>query len=353
MINHATLSTLLSLFAGLCVAQPVPGPVIGSVGYKYPTPAYFAPGQLVTVFVDGIESPPRKRVPTETDLPTSLEGISASVVQVWDSRLLTWRLPILEARWFHSCSAPTAFVCYTPTAAITLQIPFEMQVLLERCPTCFAGQANLSVSVHEDGYVPLEVLPVPDAVRIVRVFDSVLPIQKREPIGWCSPLSEYMNTAPYNLTGLPCPSIVRHKDGSLVLATNPARAGEELVAWAVGLGRTVPESETGKIVKASAPTVTTFALDFNYRRNALPTRPPPAGGDIDVPVAIYTGTVEGEVGIYQIKFQVPPVPAGTPSCTARDNRTFPQGNVVYSNLTVSVGGMSSFDGAGICVVVDD
>jgi hypothetical protein len=226
-------------------------------------------------------------------------------------------------------------------------------VLLDTCPTCSAGTVDIMVAVHDDYSVLFEARAVPDRVRILKVFDSVLPIEKREPVAWCSPLLEFMNTAPYNLTDLPCPPIVKHSDGSLVMATNPARAGEELVAYAVGLGRTSPPTETGKVVKSSAPTVTTLGLDFNYRRNALPTRPPPVGGDIDVPVPIYSGTVEGEVGIYQIKFRVPPAPPGTPPCAAVDRRFFPQENVVYSNLTVSVGGLNSFDGAGICVAVDD
>ena len=40
----------------------------------------------------------------------------------------------------------------------------------------------------------------------------------------------------------------------------------------------------------------------------------------------------------QINFVVPQPPAGTQACSG----------AVQSNLTVSVGGLTSFDGAGIC-----
>jgi uncharacterized protein (TIGR03437 family) len=57
------------------------------------------------------------------------------------------------------------------------------------------------------------------------------------------------------------------------------------------------------------------------------------------PIPIYAGLAPGYVGLYQINFTVPPPPVGTPPCSG----------AVQSNLTVSVGGLASFDGAGICV----
>jgi uncharacterized protein (TIGR03437 family) len=54
---------------------------------------------------------------------------------------------------------------------------------------------------------------------------------------------------------------------------------------------------------------------------------------------LYSGLVPGYVGLYQINFIVPQPPAGILSCSG----------TVQSNLTVSVGGQTSFEGAGICV----
>jgi hypothetical protein len=47
----------------------------------------------------------------------------------------------------------------------------------------------------------------------------------------------------------------------------------------------------------------------------------------------------GSVGIYQITFTVPSLPAGTPAC----------GSTVQSNLTIDIGRTASYDGVGICV----
>ncbi len=53
----------------------------------------------------------------------------------------------------------------------------------------------------------------------------------------------------------------------------------------------------------------------------------------------YAGLTPGFAGLYQVNFIVPPPPADIPACIG----------TVQSNLTVSVGGQASFDGAGICV----
>jgi uncharacterized protein (TIGR03437 family) len=131
----------------------------------------------------------------------------------------------------------------------------------------------------------------------------------------------------------------------LVSAKHPAQAGEEVVAYAVGLGQTNPPLTTGKVVTAAVPTQTTFALDFNYRPNALATKAAPG---FQAPV--FAGATPGYVGLYQINFVVPPVPSGTPPCV--EPPTIIQARqAVQSNLTVSIGGQFSFDAARICVAV--
>jgi uncharacterized protein (TIGR03437 family) len=124
-------------------------------------------------------------------------------------------------------------------------------------------------------------------------------------------------------------------------------AGEELVAYTTGLGQTNPALTTGQPAAGSSPTVTAFNVDFNYRPNALATKP----GAVGVPVsaALFTGATKGYVGLYQINFVVPPPPDGLPPCVDFTAIAF-GGNAVLSNLTVSVGSNFSFDGAGICVL---
>ena len=52
------------------------------------------------------------------------------------------------------------------------------------------------------------------------------------------------------------------------------------------------------------------------------------------------GTTPQQVGLYQVQFQVPAVPSGTPACI---------GGAIVSNLTINIGRATSFDGAPICV----
>jgi hypothetical protein len=214
-----------------------------------------------------------------------------------------------------------------------------------------AGAATLGVHVETNSDLPfsIDVFVLSDKVHILKALDAVLPIIGPGMYERCYSITRNDAAAPLNLTGLPCPPMVTHSDGSLVSAKNPAKPGEELVAYAVGLGQTSPPLETGRIVTSPARTVTTFTMDFNYRPNALPTRPPP--GAADVPQPLYAGATPGFVGLYQINFVAPPVPPGTPPCAEIMGPQAPTANMVYSNLTVSVGGRYSFDGAGICVAV--
>jgi len=148
--------------------------------------------------------------------------------------------------------------------------------------------------------------------------------------------------------GLPCPPLILHADGKQVSATLPAQGGEELVAYATGLGQTNPPLTTGQPAAASSPAVTSFNLDFNYRANALATDPGAVGATVTTP--LFAGATKGFVGLYQINFIVSPPPAGLPPCV---NFAVPAatggGLLVASNLTVSLGSEISFDGAGICV----
>jgi len=124
---------------------------------------------------------------------------------------------------------------------------------------------------------------------------------------------------------------------------NPALGGEEVVAYAVGLGLTNPAVKTGQAAVAATPTYETFSLDFDFRPNALAAQPIVFSSVADMtpvlPIPVYSGLAPGFAGLYQINFVVPYPPVGVEACSG----------AMQSNLTVSVGGQFSFDGAGICV----
>jgi uncharacterized protein (TIGR03437 family) len=325
------LALLIFLAAGLAAQEPAQTSY-GFVGYGYTpvTPVITAPGQLLTLLTTGgdggcVSSAFSARycsipAPAGADLPTTLGGITVNYSVNPPSGP---NLPILDITMFSARAMPGSPAA--PLAAITVQIPFEAS----GCRNCTAV-INVNPGPGESG---IDVITYPDQVHVLTSCDS------------------FMQAVPYgtpSFTGLPCSSIITHADGSPVSATSPATPGEEVVAYAVGLGQTTPPLVTGQLVTAAAPTVTTFGLDFNFHPNALPSKPLPSA-----PPPVYAGATPGFVGLYQVNFVVPPVPAGTTACYVQPSGTTPADfpNVVQSNLTVSVGGVSSFDGARICVAV--
>jgi len=203
----------------------------------------------------------------------------------------------------------------------------------DACPTFLVATEFF---VTENGVAgPLSALtPQPDQVHILTVCDTVLPGgMGYSPVG-----------------GLPCQPIVTHTSGTLVSSTAPATAGEELVAYAVGLGATKPAVASGQPAAQPAPTVESFTLDFNFHANALAAKPSSSqatAGLTPPPSPLFTGLTTGYPGLYQINFIVPQLQSGALPCASGEAPA--TGDLVGTNLTVSVGGAASFDGAAICV----
>ncbi len=92
------------------------------------------------------------------------------------------------------------------------------------------------------------------------------------------------------------------------------------------------------------PTLASFTIAFDHRQNALASRP-----QIGVPAdaeTTFVGLTPGYVGLYQVNVVVPSAPANGLPCypVSRFN-----GIQIDSNVTINLGGRSSFDGVGICV----
>jgi hypothetical protein len=253
-------------------------------------------------------------------------------------------MPVFDVRSIPTCS-DFGSPCGAPMLAVTVQIPFGIPVVCPLCLTPPLPPAIITVNVHGVASPAIGVQPLADQVHFFTQCDIIVP----------------GSVAGFSNGGLPCAPVVTHADGTPVNASKPAKSGEELVAYATGLGETVPAVINGKPVIAALPTRTVFSIDFNYRPNALATKPGPLLLGIPSPVApaggpavafgtspSFTGATAGFVGLYQINFIVPPAPAGLPPC-ADPATVIAFANVVQSNLTVSVGSNFSFDGAGICV----
>jgi uncharacterized protein (TIGR03437 family) len=318
----------VSFLCAVCLGVPaLAQPIIGGAGHANPVPLPVAPGQLITLFIQGVST--QLTAPVRASggsLPTMLAGVSVTYRQGTDRPA-----PILEARPISSCLGipqPAGSTCGT-ILAVTAQMPFEMLTL---CPLCGRPDIPASVAATVNGTTGpfLSVQPLADQIHIVTACDVTMD----------------SSASPLLTGGLPCPPMITHADGTLVTVTTPAHAGEEIVAYATGLGQTDPLQQTGKAPQASASTVTAFLMDFNYRPNALATKP--LGSAKAVPV--FSGVTQGFVGLYQVNFIVPSPPVGLSACVVETVQMIAAfGSVVQSNLTVSLGSNFSFDGAGICV----
>jgi uncharacterized protein (TIGR03437 family) len=289
-----------------------PSTVVGA-GYLVPGPIALAPGQVVTVFAIGVGSTLTQPVFAGTGkLPTSLAGISVTIMQ--ETNLPAPILVVSPGPRCPNCPVLTA---------ITIQVPYE----LYQPP---GGLDNIVQSVNlfvtENGVAGnwIIVIPQSDQIHILTTCDTVFG-------GWVSANGR-------------CSWEVTHADGTLVSNANPATAGEQLVAYAVGLGATNPAVATGQPATQPTATAATFRLGFDFQADTVPSAPPFSAAA----TPLFTCLTPGYPGLYQINFAVPPVPAGVPPCSPGQG---PAPSLVSTNLTVNIGGSSSFDGVEICVMV--
>lgn len=303
----ARLILILALAAISAFGQSA-NTIVGA-GYLFPATISVAPGQVITIFASGVGGGLTQPVVAASGrLPTSLAGISVTLVQ--STNVAVPILRITPATLCPNCGVMTA---------ITIQIPYELEVVTSGL------SAGVALFVTENGAAGnWSVLnPVPDQVHILTTCDTV--------IGGSGAS-----------TGR-CPWEVTHANGQLVSNENPAMAGEELVAYVTGLGATNPAAATGQPASQPMPAAETFRLGFNFQANAPPSAPQQGAASL---TPLFAGSTPGFAGLYQINFVVPGVPAGLPACAPGQGP-----NLVNTNLTVSVAGATSFDGAALCVVL--
>jgi hypothetical protein len=288
-------------------------PAVGLAGFGYSVPEVAitaAPGQILMFSVSGLQT--RLSGPLQhkgEPYPLELGGISVSLVQ--GGRDSTVPLFGIQQK---SCSVPNCAV----QTSITIQMPYELQ-------TTEAQVAELAI--RENGSIA-------GSVPIVAVHDSVHLIQD------CDLVRTLVNTL-LPSTQICYPRVLNISGnidgrGTSVSLQNEPKGGDHLMMGAFGLGET-SGAVTGKWIFNLPVPPNVFEMSVEFSPNATPRRFV-AGSGMQPISPYYIGL--SLVGVYQVDFPAPALPAGTPACDGKN---------IMSNATVTLAGPSSFDGVRLCL----
>ncbi|MCS7027090.1 MAG: hypothetical protein NZV14_20025 [Bryobacteraceae bacterium] len=285
-----------------------------SAGYRIPEPLQVAPGQMITLFVrrpaDFAEGP---AVAATTPLPDTLGAISVLLRQTDWPTLIS--MPVQAVYPLQTCGTLAPGDC-SPLVAISVQVPWQLNPEFDQSRRPVSSAALL-VRYRGIAGDPFPVQVRSDAIHVRSTCDATLP-----------PGSD-----PLSATPGPCRAVAFREDGSLITAANPARESEVVTLQFYGLGRADHAPETGALPETPLPGPN-VEVGFQFGANLKPVRPNLPSTPREVVLAA------DRVGIYEVRVTVPAVPKDLPSCTA---------STIVSNLTITIAGAASYDGAGICV----
>jgi len=312
--------------AGFVFAQS--SAVVVGGGYDAISPLSVAPGQVITIQVTGVGNVTQKVTAGSLSLPKKLAGISALLMQ----GDIGSPAPILAVFPLKACPDGIPQLQCSSVTGVTLQIPFELSPNIPgSLRPVFLTYLQVSDDAGHSAAISLD--PELDAIHVLHSLDTVVVQDMAQKAGSSA-------------------AVVTHADGSPVDALHPAKVGEQLVMYAVGVGATKPAVATGvpSPMPAAAATVS-FMLNFDFQPNV-----PPTPGVMLInkwfvapPGPIFVGLTPNFVGLYQINFVVQSPPAGLPPCIINLGDGANLYANVLSNLTVTLIGRTSFDGAPICV----
>ena len=305
--------SLLALSAGGAIAQPV---AIG-IGYDRPS-RVLAPGQVVTVFVEGLDLPEGTDVHAEDlPLPVKLAGISATLVQrVRDGEPFEHAVPLFRVVTYPDCSRADLVQPCVRRAAITLQVPFEASAIGPRAFPLFSDLVSSQDGVRGPA---VSVRMTASSVHFLDRCDASNPAYDPE-------------------SAMSCGSILTAVDGSPIgNAFRPARPGEIIVAWAFGLGFTEPPVPSGEA--SPNPPAVAINLGSGVYRFEFPSVGTVATVEV---IPAFVGLAPGFVGLYQINIPAPRTPDGVPPC----------GSGIHSNARMTVVGGPNFVGDSIELCID-
>jgi uncharacterized protein (TIGR03437 family) len=267
-------------------------------------------------------------VATQTPLPASLSGVSVlvRVEGAQDVRGYPISLPIFRVYTPHvlqlpngaPCPAdPNAVVCsYTQ---VTVEIPTEGVCApgslkpKENCtaPPFYDLPPMLVLNVKANGVTGPD-LPVYVTDGVPHLVNSC------DPVSW-----------PHNIST--CNPAITHADGTLVSGSRPARVGETIIVYLVGLGNC--GFPGGAALTGRATTVpiqlppSCVTVVFTYP--VADDTPSPASAVTNLRRIVaqpdWVGLIPGYVGLYQINVTVPPMPGQGNSCSTQ--LSLPSGSV--------------------------
>jgi uncharacterized protein (TIGR03437 family) len=322
------------------MAQTTAGGSITQVGYQAARPVMIAPGQVVHLRLHGITTNfTSTEISGALPLPSFFNGMSVTLQR---SGLAPEAVTLLRLDGLSSCTisfSPNLFggSAVTPCTAdssydLWVQIPFDLvpngpgadEGPCVATAVCGASvdDAVLTVGELAGQGMSVRVLPVVDQVHILNsCADNIGTVG----IQGTSVFASYA-----------CLPAITHGDNSWVTAANPAKPGEELVAYAFGLGAPATIFDTsGATPVRGVALAKPFTISF-------PGIASSAGGRLD-----YVGLVGGVPGLYQVNFHVPSVPATLAPCTTSGVVT--QLATTPFNFTMSLMGTASMDQASFCV----
>jgi uncharacterized protein (TIGR03437 family) len=254
---------------------------VGSAGYSFSNGMQVAPGQVISLFVQGLSVP--DAVASKVPWPTTLSGVSVTVPSPPNASYPTV-LPIFSvSSYSDACSGGLLNFCNTTD--IVVQVPYEPVCI----PNGFPNACTL-------GPPP----PVVVAVQVNGVPGQGFYLYQ----SGRGAAPHFLNSCD-SIYGRPsgnCNQLATHADGTLVGAfgwpgVSPAHPSEPVTIYAVGLGSTA-NSKTGQAVSTPDPLPTDVYLT-------------PAillGSSLQFGTALkadWAGLIPSFVGLYQINVHLP------------------------------------------------
>ena len=273
---------LIPMLLSFLSAQTAPS-YVASAGYAFPDPTQVARGQVITLFVRGLQVPNASAA--GSPWPTMLSGVTVSVQNPPTPGYPTM-LPI-----FSVFSSPTQCAGgnynFCNTTAVTVQIPIEPVCI----PTGFPNSCTTFTG-------PVTNLVVNAGVTS-QVFPFVVVSQSPHVLNTCDTIFG---------NGGVCTPVITHANGTAVSTRAPAQPGEVVILYAVGLGPTQNGTRTGQAAAAPDPVLGVPYVSFGFwidTPGAAGPAPATLSESGQPTPAGYAGLVSGYVGLYQINLNLP------------------------------------------------